>query len=38
MLLAQKGRLDLDRLWADARALLTEASYRDLVHLIDEFG
>jgi hypothetical protein len=38
VLLAQKGRLDLGRMKADARQLLTDAGYRELEKLVADFG
>jgi hypothetical protein len=38
MLMAQKGKLDLERLKSDAKQLLTEQSYQELEALITEFG
>jgi len=38
MLMAQKGRLNLERLLSDAEALLTEASFQELKRLINQFG
>jgi hypothetical protein len=38
ILMAQKGRLDLDRLKNDARQLLTNESYRELEALLSQFG
>ena len=37
ILLAQKGKLDIERLKSDANELLTEASYRELEKLIADF-
>jgi hypothetical protein len=38
MLMAQKGKLDLERLKSDAQQLLTEAGYRELESLLEQFG
>lgn len=38
ILMAQRGRLNLDRLKADAEGLLTDDSFRELESLIAEFG
>ncbi|MBI4564972.1 MAG: nucleotidyltransferase [Planctomycetes bacterium] len=38
ILMAQKGKLDLDRLRSDAKSLLTENSHRELEAIIDQFG
>ena len=38
MLLAQKGRLDLDRLRSDAKTLLAEASLQELLLLITDYA
>ena len=38
ILVAQKGRLDLERVKADARAFLADGSYGELEALIARFG
>lgn len=38
VLLAQKGNLDLQRLTADAKGLLTDESFRELESLIAQYG
>src|SRR5204862_8179317 len=38
MLLAQKGSLDLDRIRAEARQLLTAESWEELDRLLSEYG
>lgn len=38
VLMAQKGKLDLDRLRSEAKALLTETCYQELDRLIGQFG
>jgi hypothetical protein len=38
MLMAQKGKLDIDRLVSDARQFLTEESYRELESLVAQFA
>jgi hypothetical protein len=38
MLMAQKGKLDLERLRSDAKSLLRELSFRELDALIGEFS
>jgi hypothetical protein len=38
ILLAQKGKLDLQRLKADAKSLLTDEAYRELESLIAQFN
>jgi hypothetical protein len=38
MLMAQKGKLDTERLKSDAHPLLSEESYRELESLISRFG
>jgi hypothetical protein len=38
ILMAQKGKLDLERLKSDAHQLLTDESYRELESLLNEFG
>jgi hypothetical protein len=38
ILLAQKGRLDLGRIKSDAKVLLTDEGYADLLTLMEEYG
>lgn len=38
MLMAQKGKLDIDRLMSDARQFLNEESYRELESLVAQFA
>ena len=38
MLMAQKGKLDIDRLLRDARQFLTEESYRELESFVAQFA
>jgi hypothetical protein len=38
MLMAQKGRLDIDRLKSDAQQLLTHDAYRELGSLLEQFA
>lgn len=38
MLMAQKGKLDIERLMSDARQLLTDDSYEELESLVRQFG
>ena len=38
MLMAQKGKLDFERVKFEAKVLLTDESYRELESLIAQFG